>query len=124
VPYAVACVLGPHTEREGKESQYLTDWAKVEAGEIGEGEMTAVPVGDRMVAIANVGGNLHAFDDVCTHRQCSLAEGDLEGLVIECPCHGSQFDITSGEVVNGPATEPIDVFEVHEEDGQLLVSME
>ena len=42
----------------------MTDWAKVEAGEIGEGEMTAVPVGDRMVAIANVGGNLHAFDDV------------------------------------------------------------
>ena len=44
--------------------------------------------------------------------------------MIECPCHGSQFDITSGEVVNGPAAEPIDVFEVHEEDGQLLVSME
>jgi 3-phenylpropionate/trans-cinnamate dioxygenase ferredoxin subunit len=108
----------------GRENQYMTDWAKVEAGEIGEGEMTAVPVGDRMVAIANVGGNLHAFDDVCTHRQCSLAEGDLEGLVIECPCHGSQFDITSGEVVNGPATEPIDVFEVQEEDGQLLVSLE
>jgi nitrite reductase/ring-hydroxylating ferredoxin subunit len=120
----LARVLGPNTEREGKENQYMTDWSKVEAGEIGEGEMTAVPVGDRMVAIANVGGNLHAFDDVCTHRQCSLAEGDLEGLVIECPCHGSQFDITSGEVVNGPATEPIDVFEVREEDGQLLVSME
>jgi nitrite reductase/ring-hydroxylating ferredoxin subunit len=102
----------------------MADWAKVEAGEIGDGEITAVSVGDRMVAIAKVGGNLHAFDDVCTHRQCSLAEGDLEGLVIECPCHGSQFDITSGEVVNGPATEPIDVFEAREEDGQLLVSLE
>jgi nitrite reductase/ring-hydroxylating ferredoxin subunit len=112
------------TLNEGKENRFMADWAKVEAGEIGDGEMTAVPVEDRMVAIANVGGNLHAFDDVCTHQQCSLAEGDLEGLVIECPCHGSQFDITSGEVVNGPATEPIDVFEVRDEDGQLLVSLE
>ncbi|MGH2652277.1 MAG: Rieske (2Fe-2S) protein [Actinomycetota bacterium] len=85
----------------------MADWAKVEAGEIGDGEMTAVPVGDRMVAIANVGGNLHAFDDVCTHRQCSLAEGDMEGLVIECPCHGSQFDVTTGEVLRGPASEPV-----------------
>jgi nitrite reductase/ring-hydroxylating ferredoxin subunit len=102
----------------------MADWTKVDAGEMGDGDITAVPVGDRMVAIANVGGNLHAFDDVCTHRQCSLAEGELDGLVIECPCHGSQFDITSGEVVNGPATEPIDVFDVREEDGQLLVSLE
>jgi nitrite reductase/ring-hydroxylating ferredoxin subunit len=102
----------------------MAEWVKVEAGEMGEGEITAVPVGERLVAIANVGGNLHAFDDVCTHQHCSLAEGDLDGLVIECPCHGSQFDITSGEVVNGPATEPIDVFEAREEDGQLLVALE
>lgn len=102
----------------------MADWVKAGAGEIGEGEITAVSVGDRMLAIANVGGNLHAFDDVCTHKQCSLAEGELDGLVIQCPCHGSQFDITSGEVVNGPATEPIDVFEVREEGGELLVSLE
>ena len=102
----------------------MGDWVKVGVGEIGEGEITAVPVGDRILAIANVGANLHAFDDVCTHKQCSLAEGELDGLVIECPCHGSQFDITSGEVVNGPATEPIDVFEVREEGGELLVSLE
>ncbi len=102
----------------------MADWVKVGAGEIGEGEITAVPVGDRTVAIANVGGNLHAFDDICTHEQCSLAEGELDGLVIQCPCHGSQFDITSGEVVNGPATEPIDVFEVREEGGELLVALD
>ena len=102
----------------------MADWVKVGAGEVGEGEVTAFPVGDRTVAIANVGGNLHAFDDICTHKQCSLAEGELDGLMIECPCHGSQFDIMSGEVVNGPATEPIDVFEVREEGGELLVSLE
>jgi nitrite reductase/ring-hydroxylating ferredoxin subunit len=102
----------------------MADWVKVGVGEIGEGEITEVPIGDRMLAIANVGGKLHAFDDVCTHQQCSLAEGELDGLVIQCPCHGSQFDITSGEVVNGPATEPIDVFEVREEGGELLVSLE
>ena len=108
---------------KGKGNHLMADWVKVGA-EIGEGEITAVSVGDRMLAIANVGGNLHAFDDVCTHKQCSLAEGELDGLVIQCPCHGSQFDITSGEVVNGPAMEPIDVFEVREEGGELLVSLE
>jgi nitrite reductase/ring-hydroxylating ferredoxin subunit len=102
----------------------MAEWVKVGAGDVGEGEVTAFPAGDRTVAIANVGGNLHAFDDVCTHQHCSLAEGELDGLVIECPCHGSQFDITSGEVVNGPATEPIDVFEVREDGGELLVALE
>lgn len=103
----------------------MAEWVKVgSAGEVPEGEVTAFGVGERQVAVANVEGDLHAFDDTCTHMQCSLAEGELDGTIIECPCHGSQFDITSGEVVNGPATEPIDVFEAREEDGQLLVSLE
>ena len=51
------------------------------------------------VAIANVDGVFYAFGDNCTHAQCSLAEGDLEGTSVFCPCHGSVFDVTTGAVL-------------------------
>lgn len=100
----------------------MAEWVKVgSVGEVAEGEMSSFGVGDRQVAIANVEGDLHAFDDVCTHQQCSLAEGDLDGTTVECPCHGSQFDVTTGEAVHGPAADPVDVFELREQDGELQV---
>jgi nitrite reductase/ring-hydroxylating ferredoxin subunit len=103
----------------------MAKWVTVaDAGDVSDGEVNSYSVGDRQVAIANLGGELRAFDDVCTHQQCSLAEGDLEDTIIECPCHGSQFDVITGEVVEGPATEPIDVFEVREETGEMQVSIE
>ncbi len=103
----------------------MADWVTVaDAGDVADGEMNSYSVAERRVAIANLGGELHAFDDVCTHQQCSLAEGDLDGTTVECPCHGSQFDITSGEVLEGPATDPIEVFDVREEAGELQVSVE
>ena len=44
-----------------------------------------------------------------------------DGTTIECPCHGSQFDVTSGEAIGGPAVDPVDVFETKVEDGELKV---
>jgi len=100
----------------------MSQWVKVgSAGEVPEGELLSFTAGDRQVAIANVDGDLHGFDDFCTHQQCSLAEGDLDGTIVECPCHGSQFDVITGEAVQGPATDPVDVFEVKEEEGALQV---
>jgi 3-phenylpropionate/trans-cinnamate dioxygenase ferredoxin subunit len=103
----------------------MADWVTVgTAGEIGDGEVSSYGAGERQVAIANVDGDLHAFDDICTHQQCSLAEGELDATIIECPCHGSQFDITTGEAVHGPAADPVDVFEVREQDGELQVFLD
>ena len=100
----------------------MAEWVKVgSAGELEDGDMSSYSVGDRQVAIANIDGDLFAWDDFCTHQQCSLAEGELDGTVVECPCHGSQFEITTGEVVHGPAAEPVDVFEAREQDGELQV---
>lgn len=102
----------------------MSEWVTVgQGGEVGEGEVGAYQVKDRTVAVANVGGALHAFDDVCTHRGCSLAEGELEGSAIECPCHGSVFDVTTGEVLTGPATEPVETFEVRAEGEDLQISL-
>ncbi len=71
------------------------------------GTMRVFDVAGTKVSVANVGGDLHAFDDTCTHRACSLAKGKLDGITVTCPCHGSQFDVTSGAVLRGPAQRPV-----------------
>lgn len=75
------------------------------------------------ISIARVGGRLYAFDDLCTctEERCPLSGGLLTGTTIMCQCHGSRFDITTGAVINGPATEPLNVYEVQEVDGGIEV---
>jgi 3-phenylpropionate/trans-cinnamate dioxygenase ferredoxin component len=71
------------------------------------------------VAVARVNGELHGFDDLCTHEACPLSSGLLTGTTIMCQCHGSRFDVTTGAVINGPATEPLGVYEAREVDGEI-----
>ena len=71
------------------------------------------------VSVARVGGRLHAFDDLCTHQACPLSAGLLTGTTIMCQCDGSRFDITTGAILNGPATEPLGVYEVKEVAGEI-----
>src|SRR5262245_22510624 len=73
-------------------------------------------LGDRKlrVSIARVDGRLYAFDGLCTctDQPCPLSGGLLTGTTIMCQCHGSRFDITTGAVVDGPATGALKVYEV------------
>jgi 3-phenylpropionate/trans-cinnamate dioxygenase ferredoxin component len=71
------------------------------------------------VSVARVADKLYAFDDLCTHEACPLSAGLLTGTTIMCQCHGSRFDVTSGAVINGPATEPLGVYETQEVDGNI-----
>jgi len=91
------------------------------ADDLGKGEMRAFDVRGTRIAVANVGGAFHAFDDTCTHKACSLAEGDLEETTVICPCHGARFDVTSGAVLQGPAREPLAIYETRVEGGSLEV---
>jgi 3-phenylpropionate/trans-cinnamate dioxygenase ferredoxin subunit len=91
------------------------------ANELGQGEMRMVDVHGTKIAVANVAGTFYAFDDTCTHLQCSLAEGDLEETTVICPCHGSEFDVTNGAVLQGPAREPVETYETRIEAGGLEV---
>lgn len=93
----------------------------VGADNLKEGEMQAFDVGGNKIAVANVAGTFYAFGDTCTHMQCSLAGGDLEETTVICPCHGSEFDVRSGEVLQGPAREPVETFETRVEGGSLEV---
>jgi 3-phenylpropionate/trans-cinnamate dioxygenase ferredoxin component len=75
----------------------------------------------RRVAVARVHGRLYAFDDLCTcsDRACPLSGGLLTGTTIMCQCHGSRFDIATGAVLGGPATEALTRYEVQERDGRI-----
>ena len=71
------------------------------------GQMRVFDVAGTRVNVASAGGHLYAFDDTCTHTGCSLARGTLDGTTVTCACHGSQFDVTSGAVLRGPAGRPV-----------------
>ncbi len=89
--------------------------------EIESGKYKVVDVDDVMIVVINVDGNFHAIEDVCTHDGGELASGCIAGDTIECPRHGAKFSITTGEVLEPPAYEPVPVFPVKIENGRVLV---
>lgn len=82
------------------------------SGEVPEGTLRRVQADHAWVAVANVAGQLYGFDDTCTHQGCSLSEGRLTGTTVTCRCHGSEFDVTTGEVLEGPAEDALETWEV------------
>ena len=91
------------------------------ADSIKPGQMIKVEIDNLPVTVANVGGALHAFDDTCTHEECSLADGELERHKVICPCHFAEFDVRTGAVLTPPATVPLNVYPVRVEGSDLQV---
>ena len=85
--------------------------------------MLVVDVNGTRVAVANVDGQYYAFDDECTHEQCSLAEGDLAGTTVTCVCHGAEFDVRSGSVLAPPAVVPVKVYRTRVEGDALHIEV-
>jgi nitrite reductase/ring-hydroxylating ferredoxin subunit len=85
--------------------------------------MVVVDVKGTRIAVANVQGVFYAFDDECTHEQCSLAEGDLAGTTLTCMCHGAEFDVRSGAVLAPPAIVPIRVYRTRVEGDALHIEI-
>ncbi|MGH9002345.1 MAG: Rieske (2Fe-2S) protein, partial [Acidimicrobiia bacterium] len=77
------------------------------------------PVGP--LAVYHLRGRLHAVDDRCPHAGATLSEGEVEGCVVTCPRHGSQFDVSDGERVRGPADQGLRTFTLVEEGGQVYL---
>ena len=75
----------------------------------------------RRVSVARVAGKLYAFDDLCSFDSAPLSAGLLTGTTLMCQCDGSQFDVTSGRVLRGPATRTLKTYEVREKNGEIQV---
>ena len=96
--------------------------AKVE--DIPDGEALQADAGGESVALVQVNGEVFCVQDICTHEHAHLSEGFCEGYEIECPLHGSIFDVRTGEVKSLPATEDLKTFPVKVEDGEVLVEID
>ena len=90
------------------------------------GAAHAVRVGDRFVALFNVGGAVHATDNVCPHAGGPLARGRRGGPcgeIVTCPWHGWRFNVRTGEVVEEPASERLATYPVRIEAGEVWIGM-
>jgi 3-phenylpropionate/trans-cinnamate dioxygenase ferredoxin subunit len=112
----------------------FTEVSKI--NELKNGTMRAVSAGGREILLARVGDKYYAVDGRCPHMKGNLSQGKLEGTVVTCPVHGSQFDISNGQVVRwvkgglmskiGKAFKPskgLTVYNVKVEDGRVLVEV-
>lgn len=97
----------------------------LQCSEIPPTEMRRVMVGELAVCVAHTeDGGWYAIDDTCTHEDCSLSEGELSDHLVECPCHGSRFDVRTGEVLNLPAVIPVGTYRVAVTGDQVLVDVD
>jgi 3-phenylpropionate/trans-cinnamate dioxygenase ferredoxin subunit len=83
-----------------------------------------VTVGDDRIAMFRVGDDVYAIGDRCSHAEASLAEGFVSDHEVECPRHGSEFDLETGEPLSLPATKPVPTYEVVVEDGVVYLVLE
>lgn len=93
------------------------------AAALGNGEMMGALVAETPVAIYNLGGELFATHNICTHAYACLSDGYLDGDKIECPLHQGLFDIRTGKAEEGPVDEDLKVYQVKREGGKVLVDI-
>jgi 3-phenylpropionate/trans-cinnamate dioxygenase ferredoxin subunit len=94
--------------------------------EIPDGGIKQVVVRGEPVGLYRVGEDVYAVHDICTHEEAYLSEGDFEpdDLEVECPLHGSHFNVETGEVRILPATRPVMTYQVKVEGGRVMVGPE
>ena len=95
------------------------------AEELPEGEMRLVEAGDRKIGVFNCAGELFAIEDRCSHDDGPLAEGEFDAgsCTVECPRHGSLFDLRTGKPRTLPAYMPVETFAARIEDGDVKLEL-
>lgn len=89
--------------------------------DVPEGRAEIFDVDDRKIAVFRLNDGFYAIEDICTHDGGPLAEGLIDGDVIECPRHGARFDIRTGAVLAMPATRPVPTYAVRVEGDEIQV---
>lgn len=102
----------------------MTETEVCRSEDVGEGSILPLIIEGVCIALVRVDSRVYAFEDLCSHMHCALSTGVLTGSAIECDCHGSKFDVRTGEVLSRPARETIRVFAAREtSDGAIRVSV-
>jgi 3-phenylpropionate/trans-cinnamate dioxygenase ferredoxin subunit len=91
--------------------------------DVAPGTATKVETGNEAVALVNVNGTFCAVQGQCPHAGGPLSEGKLDGWSLECPMHGAAFDVRTGDVLGGPADQPLRTYPVKVEDGAVRVAV-
>lgn len=91
--------------------------------ELADGQMLLARVGAERVVVGRCAEGLFAFTDHCTHRGGALSDGTLVDCTVQCPWHGSQFDIRTGRVVSGPAEEAMELRDVDIHGGEVYIRL-
>lgn len=86
-----------------------------------EGQLMLAEIAGARVAVGRCPEGIIAFSDHCTHKGGPLSDGALIGCTVQCPWHGSQFNVHDGRVVNGPAEERIEAYDVEVRNGNVFV---
>ena len=88
-----------------------------------DGSGLRIEVGEHRVAMFRVDDEIYAIGDRCSHAEASLSEGELFDYDVECPRHGSEFDIRTGEPASLPATRPVPVYGVVVVEGEVYLEV-
>ncbi|HVF53337.1 MAG TPA: non-heme iron oxygenase ferredoxin subunit [Actinomycetota bacterium] len=101
----------------------MTFWPVARLDQVPDGGCLQVEAGGELVGLYRVGSDIYALGDVCTHQEAYLTEGefDPDELEVECPLHGSRFNVATGAVRILPALKPEPTFEVKVEGDEVLV---
>lgn len=99
-------------------------WREVaRADDVPEDEGLCVTVEGRKIALFKIDGHVYAIDDTCSHAQAQLSMGFVDGCLVECPLHQACFDVRTGKVVTGPATEDVKSYPARVESGAVLLDV-
>ncbi len=99
--------------------------AVAQVGDIPDGEARLVEIGGRRIGLFHCQDQFFAVGDVCTHAEALLHEGGVDRVrcTVECPLHGSEFDLRSGRVLTPPAVEPVETFAVRLVGGTIEIAL-
>lgn len=103
----------------------MSEFKKVaKLSELKDGEVKGVEVGSTQIALYRLRDGVLATSDICTHADCVISENfNVEDGEVECTCHGSKFDIKTGENTLPPAAEPLKTFETKVEDDNVFIKI-
>jgi 3-phenylpropionate/trans-cinnamate dioxygenase ferredoxin component len=88
------------------------------------GELLGVEVGGLPICLARLdNGEVYAIGNICSHEQIELSDGDLQGIEVECPAHGSRFDVTTGAADGFPAEDPVATYPVTIDGDDIYVEI-